>query len=274
MGLIPVSPAATITVATITRGRPQVLMRAIESVCSQSVGTGVDHLIIVDDCPRTVAALEALPPGPWRWVLAERERGERSGTGRVARLRNAAVHLSDAGWLAFLDDDNLWREDHLATLFSCAHGSARRAVHCHRDLRLPDALPYIEPYFPWASSRDDARAAYLRAVAAGVMRPGSPVLRTGVSAALPAEFRFVDMGEWLAARELFLEVPLTEEFTPEQELVVGEDDLWMDALLERGEPVGCTGQATLRYFLGGMTTAGNAWLSPGGRASGPPEARW
>jgi hypothetical protein len=181
----------------------------------------------------------------------------------VARLRNAAVNLSESGWLAFLDDDNLWEEDHLASLLECAQATALRAVHCHRNLRVADGSAYLEPYFPWASSRDDARAAYLRAVAAGVMRPGSPLLRSGATTALPPEFRFVDMGEWLAARALFLEVPLVEKYTAEQERILGEDDLWLDALLERGEPVGCTGKATLRYSLGGMTTAGNSWLSPG-----------
>lgn len=250
----------TVTVVTVTRGRPDKLREAIGSVRAQAVAVPVEHLVVVDDCSRTTAMLEAMEPGPSRWVRIGRAPDERDGLSRLARLRNESVRRTNAEWVAFLDDDNLWRSDHLATLLACARESGSRAVHCHRDLRRADGFPYLDPYFPWVSGRVEAAATYRRAVVAGVMRPGSSLLRSRVSAALPEEFRFVDMGEWLAARALFAEVPFTEEFTPEQvELGVGEDDQWLKALLDHGELISCTGEATLRYVLGGMSTAGNTW---------------
>jgi hypothetical protein len=249
----------TVTAVTITRRRPQLLARAMECVCAQSVTSPVEHLVVVDDCPETAAMLDRKAGPALRWIQVPRMPGERTGPGRIGRLRNLSVTLTDAAWIAFLDDDNTWREDHLDTLLARALETGCRAVHCHRELRCHDGSPYLKSYFPWAPSAEAARETYWRAVAAGIMRPGSPVIRSTTDVSVPAEFRFVDMGEWLIARPLLSEVPLAEEFTLAEEKTIGEDDMWLAALIKRGEPIGCTSQPTLRYFMGGISTVGNPW---------------
>lgn len=244
----------SITVITLTRGRPQALRRAIESVDRQTTAATVDHLLIVDDCSETAQVLDAgVWPSRVRWRLASRAPGERSGTPRISRLRNGAVRSVDTEWIAFLDDDNSWRSDHLQSLLDTSEEGGFDAVHCHRDLRNEDGSPYLEPRFPWAMSATEAAQLYDVAVATGVMRSGSSELRTTATAASP-DFRFVDMGEWLVRRRLLLEMPLNEQFS-EAQLAdgVGEDDLWLEALVTAGVPIGCSGEATLRYRLGGRS---------------------
>jgi hypothetical protein len=243
-----------IAVVTVTRGRPGLLARVSACVRAQSVTVPVEHLVIVDECPKTAAALGRGAVSGLTWMHARRTAGEHNGPGRIARLRNLSATMTGAAWLAFLDDDNLWREDHLASLLARAGETGCRAVHSHRELRRHDGQPYLAPHFPWAAGPGEAREKYERAVAAGVMRPGSAVIRSTTDPAVPGDLRFVDMGEWLIARSLLREVPLVEEFTIEQEKTIGEDDFWLADLLGRGEPIACTGQPTLRYFLGGRST--------------------
>ncbi len=249
----------TVTVVTITRRRPAALLRAIESVRAQRTSAAVEHLIVVDSCEETAAVLDEHTGPNLRWVQFERSPEEHTGPGRVGRLRNISATLSDAPWIAFLDDDNTWREDHLDTLLACAERTGCAVVHSHRELRESDGSPYLRDYFPWAPDPETARAIFRRAVAAGLMAPGSPVIRSTTSPDIPAEFRFVDMGEWLISRSLLLQVPLVEQFTPEEEKVIGEDDFWLAELLERAEPLACTEQPTLRYYLGGMSNVDNPW---------------
>jgi hypothetical protein len=243
-----------IAVITLSRGRPELLLGALASVQDQDVEASIDHVVVVDDCDLTEAALRELDDPRVRWWRAQRAPGERSGTARVGCLRNQAVRTVRAPWVAFLDDDNTWRADHLRSLLACAQSTGCAAVHSHRDLRTPEGEPYVEARFPWADDDEEGARQYLAAVTAGVMRPGSSLLCTSVDERLPPEFRFVDMGEWLLRRDVLGDAPFVEALTPDQDARrVGEDDLFLDGLLARGVSIACTGLPTLRYRLGGMS---------------------
>ncbi|MCP2258274.1 Glycosyl transferase family 2 [Streptoalloteichus tenebrarius] len=247
----------SITVVTITRNRPGLLARAIRSVAAQERVDRVEHLVVVDDCAPTFAFLRhrrSLPDN-LRWIVVSRSAGEVSGPGRSSRLRNLAVRVSEAEWIAFLDDDNEYTPDHLASLLARARATGCRAVHSHLVMLNQDGSPYLEQRSPWSREEAEGRAEYARMLAAGVVSVGSCVRRDRLDPLdVPDPVVSVDTGEWLLARELLLEVPFRDEFDADDAArSIGEDDKFARDLQARGEPVACTGKPTLRYYLGGYS---------------------
>jgi glycosyltransferase involved in cell wall biosynthesis len=91
-------------VATVipTYKRPVLLVDAVESALAQTVTDQV--VIVVDDG----AGLPALPDDPrLRAVSLSRN------TAVLGLVRNVGIRLTKSRFLAFLDDDNTWRPDHL-----------------------------------------------------------------------------------------------------------------------------------------------------------------
>ncbi|MCS0634960.1 glycosyltransferase [Streptomyces sp. LP05-1] len=248
--------AVAVTVVTITRTRPALLARALASAQAQSPPGGFEHLVVADDCDDTHALLRGRElPGNVRWLLAGRGPGEVSGPGRSSRLRNMAVRVSESPWIAFLDDDNEWEPDHLASLLACARRTGHRAVHSQLRMFHPDGTPYLEPLDPWTADEDAARAEYARMRARGVVAPGTCVRRDRLDPlGTPDPVVSVDTGEWLLARELLLRLPFRDDFDAADEAArTGEDDKLAADLRRAREPVSCTGLPTLRYYLGGYS---------------------
>ncbi|GHE70203.1 hypothetical protein GCM10018785_43380 [Streptomyces longispororuber] len=245
----------SITVVTLTRYRPVLVQRAMRSVRAQAVDVPVRHLVLIDDSEETRAALSAVagefPGCEIRYV--PREPHEKSGPGRSSRLRNLGVRLADSTWIAYLDDDNEWTPDHLQSLLDCAREHGSRAVYSEVGLLDKDGAPYLEPRWPWANSVTEAERMYAEYVAKGVCVPGSNVIKDR-----PGTFDVpVDTSAWLLARELLLDVPFEEEFSADDaEGLVSEDDKLYYRLVRGGEPMACTGRATLRYYLGGYSNSG------------------
>lgn len=245
-------PEPGVTVITLTRHRPHLVQRAIRSVQAQQAQEPVRHLVLVDECPRTMAALEpagVLPAGVEVRYMP-RGPGEVSGPGRSSRLRNLGVRRSAGPWIAFLDDDNEWTADHLQTLLERARETGVRACYSEVSLLNPDGSPYLEPRWPWAHTPAEAERLYQEYLAKGICVAGSNVIRDR-----PGVFEVpTDTSSWLLARELLLEVPFAEEFTEDDACnIVGEDDKLFWALVARGEPMVCTARPTLRYYLGGYS---------------------
>jgi glycosyltransferase involved in cell wall biosynthesis len=242
----------TVTVITLTRRRPLLVQRAIRSVRGQRTGHAVSHLVLVDDCPETAAALAPVAAGrpDLEVVPMSREPREGSGLARSSRLRNLGVRRAASRWIAFLDDDNEWEPGHLQSLVECALASRVRAAHSHVSVLNEDGTPYLEPAWPWARGEAEARRLYREYVAKGICAPGSNVIGDRPDLLDPP----VDTSAWLLARQLLLEVPFTERFTRrDAEGLVGEDDKLFQALVGRREPIACTRRATLRYYLGGYS---------------------
>ena len=217
----------SIAVITITRGRPELLRRAIASVSSQRIDAHVEHMILVDNCEGTrmlLKTFEGLPSNLiWHWM--PRNPGECSGPSRSSRMRNYGVRIADADWIAFLDDDNEWKDNHLSELLDCATQSGLRAVHSHRILLNPDGAPYLEDRFPWCRDRQEARRIYRELCVKGVFTPGSCVVRDRADPIdHPDPVWMVDTGEWLLAPQLLLEVPFDECFTAIDEATVTSED--------------------------------------------------
>lgn len=246
-----------ISVITLTRKRPDLLGRAIASVQNQKCNSIIEHIILVDDCEDTRTELRRggnIPANvKWHWV--DRNQGEHSGPSRCAKLRNFGVSLAKNKWIAFLDDDNEWKDNHLDALLRCAVDNRLRAVHSHRILLYRDGTPFAEARFPWCRDPEEARRLYRQLCERGVFTPGSPVVKDRADLkGHPKPVRMIDMGEWLIDRELLEAIPLRLHFTDQDgDSVFGEDDKFLADLIDRNEPIGCTNIPTLLYYLGGFS---------------------
>ncbi|RLK60574.1 glycosyltransferase family 2 protein [Actinokineospora cianjurensis] len=95
-------PEALVATVMPTYKRPKLLPLAVESALAQTVDDQV--VIVVDDG----AGLPALPSDP-RLVAVSLSRN----SAVLGLVRNVGIRLTRSKYLAFLDDDNTWREDHL-----------------------------------------------------------------------------------------------------------------------------------------------------------------
>lgn len=95
-------PTALVTTVIPTFRRPRQLRAAVASALAQTVR---DHLVIVVDDGAGVGPLPADPR--LRVVSLSRN------TGVLGLVRNVGIRLTSSPYIAFLDDDNEWRPDHL-----------------------------------------------------------------------------------------------------------------------------------------------------------------
>jgi glycosyltransferase involved in cell wall biosynthesis len=84
--------------------RPGGLVKAVQSALSQSYQDFV--VVVVDDG----GGLPDLPQDP-RLVAVSLGRN----TATLGLVRNVGISLADSEFIAFLDDDNVWTSDHVAT---------------------------------------------------------------------------------------------------------------------------------------------------------------
>lgn len=247
----------TVAVITITRKRPKLLRRAIASVQAQVCSAPLRHIVIIDDCEETRMSMELAGdlPGTLSWRCIPRSAGDKSGPGRSAVIRNAGVRMVGSEWISFLDDDNEFEDNHIESLLDCARRNACRAVHAHMRVFLREGRPFVSEYNPWTRDSNKAREVYEWMVLKGIRTPGSNVFKDRTDPFdCPDPVRSVDTNEWLFARRLLLEVPFCEEYSVEDlELLRTEDDKLLEQLIQRQEPIACTGRATLKYYLGGYS---------------------
>ena len=122
--------APLVSVITPTWRRHGVLLgRCVPSVQAQSYGN-IEHVVVSDGPDPELAAV--IPPGIRFAELPEHDPGVRWGT--RARLRALAMARGEI--IAYLDDDDAWRPQHVATLVAALNarpdagfGWTRMAVH-------------------------------------------------------------------------------------------------------------------------------------------------
>lgn len=248
-----------VTVVTVTRRRPELLARCIKSVESQDYRGTLKHLIVVDDCRETAAFLAGLNgnvQGRLRWVRAKRLRSESSGPPRLAKLRNLAARLVDTAWTAFLDDDNEYEPHHITSLAECAAATGCPAVHSYRQLLYFEGGPFLEPQWPWCRAPVAARREYRDLVAKGVIEAASNIVRDHVDLSRPgSELMMVDTSEWLVRTQVLRRVRIPSRFSYQDWLRNrAEDNKLVEALVAAGIRIGCSKQASLKYYLGGYSS--------------------
>ena len=99
----PALPGAQVACIVPTYKRPAQLLNAVESILNQTYSDFV--AIVIDDG----AGLPALPPDP-RLTAISLSRN----LGAAGIVRNVGIRTSTSRYIAFLDDDNTWRSDHLS----------------------------------------------------------------------------------------------------------------------------------------------------------------
>lgn len=100
-------PRARVVVVVPTYNRPDGVVRAVESALAQTFRNLA--VVVVDDG----AGLRELPTDP-RLVAVSLSRN----TATLGLVRNIGIDLSDSEFIAFLDDDNVWTPEHVATAVS------------------------------------------------------------------------------------------------------------------------------------------------------------
>lgn len=128
-----------VSVVIPTRGRPELLVRAVKSVLEQTYTRS--EVVVVIDGPdeRSSSALSAFSPARVRSVVLPVQSG-----GSAAR--NAGVAASRAPWIAFLDDDDEWLPEKLEMQVAAAQAShAKHPIVASKVIaRLPGG-DYIWP---------------------------------------------------------------------------------------------------------------------------------
>jgi glycosyltransferase involved in cell wall biosynthesis len=103
--------APLVSVVVPTYRRPELLKRALESVLAQTY-ENLEVLVVGDQCPSVDDVIASI--GDWR--VRHSNLPTHHGDGG-ASPRNFALKVMARGTLiAYLDDDNLWRPDHLESL--------------------------------------------------------------------------------------------------------------------------------------------------------------
>ena len=271
-----------VTVVTLTRERPTLVRRAIESVQVQDYSGLIEHLIVIDDCAKTAEKLAETRGQPNRQVkvcFKSRPPGETPGDSlrlelvypRLSRLLNSAVCLSNSRWIAFLDDDNEYEVNHISSLVSCSVRHDCSAVHSHRKIYEADGSPYLKRCFPWAPDPQEGERIYELLCSRGVWLRGTNILkdRAGPMGLMP--FRnstiltswdpvfLVDTSVWLLERSLLVKYPIPETFSNEDlENDTAPDDKLLELLLKNNVPIVTTGLPTVRYYLGGISNPAGA----------------
>ncbi|TWP50962.1 glycosyltransferase family 2 protein [Lentzea tibetensis] len=98
----PTRPDALVATVIPTYKRPRLLVDSVESALAQTVTDQV--VVVVDDG----AGLPSLPDDP-RLDAVSLSRN----TAVLGLVRNVGIRLTSSRFIAFLDDDNTWRADHL-----------------------------------------------------------------------------------------------------------------------------------------------------------------
>ncbi|MGH8065696.1 MAG: glycosyltransferase family 2 protein [Candidatus Entotheonellia bacterium] len=245
-----------VTVVIVTRGRPE-LQQAIESICRQDFAGPIRLLVVGDDCQELPADFPApahVRPDVCNLQSVKLSR-ERNPYRRVARLRNVASRLVTTRFLCFLDDDNLWEEEHLSTLMRLIQQTRLLAVHSWRRLVNRDGQPVTPDRYLWLPPGPQADQLFSLYCEHGVMDPTDSVVRDRPTLRIGDQnYGMVDMGEWLFDRQLFSVVQFNEEGpSGKQQLHSGEDDKLLHEMHRLAIPVACTEQPTLLYRLGGFS---------------------
>lgn len=102
---LPTGAAPLVTTVIPTYRRPETLPAAVRSVLAQTIRDL--RVIVVDDGG---GSLPELPDDP-RLVVVSLARN----TAVLGVVRNVGIRLADSEFVAFLDDDNEWEPEHLAT---------------------------------------------------------------------------------------------------------------------------------------------------------------
>lgn len=256
--------AESIDVYMITGGIRSTVEAAVRSVLEQSYH-GLINMWVFEDMTENVRewceTLERPAHVNLRYKSINAQEGivRSSSLERVSRLRNHAITFGTAPLIAFIDDDNLWEPDHLASLLDTLQHNNALAAHCWRCMIDSSGQEKIPKRFIWRNPSDPMSDKLFEIYReAGVFSEHDAIVRDRVSLIHDGDnVGMVDMGEWLLRRSLFNDFKFPEEFSHiEIATMNGEDDKLLSYLRANCIETACTEQVTLKYRIGGFS---NVW---------------
>jgi len=122
-----------------TRNRPELVRRAVGSALAQSFAE-LEVIVVVDgEHTATEKALAGIEDPRLRVVVLAESKG-------ASQARNLGVRHARGEWIAFLDDDDLWRPDKLAAQMRVARSSdARYPIVSSRIVARTPKADYVWP---------------------------------------------------------------------------------------------------------------------------------
>lgn len=250
-----------ISVITIGRKRTVTLRRCVDSVQRQ-LHAPVEHILVSDACPAFYNASQAqaaLYPNVRVTMLDVPATSLTYLPARAARSRNAGVAVAQGSFIAFLDDDNTWDENHLLALIQKLKSNpALGGAYSYRKLWDVDNRPYTLPLHPWTDSAS-ADERYAELAEMGVYIRGTNLMRDKVLTNFKGQemgLYTVDTSAWLLKTEVARRFPFRSDFSgTEIEQKISEDADLCIALHSAGVQLAPSGEFSLNYYLGGFSTA-------------------
>jgi glycosyltransferase involved in cell wall biosynthesis len=137
---LPAGAAPLVTTVIPTYRRPESLPAAVRSVLAQTIRD--QRVIVVDDGG---GGLPELPDDP-RLVTVSLAHN----TAVLGVVRNVGIRLADSEFVAFLDDDNEWEPEHLATALAALRSEApdQRGRRGQRGQRLAGVYTALRRVLP------------------------------------------------------------------------------------------------------------------------------
>jgi GT2 family glycosyltransferase len=223
----------------------------------------VQHVVIGDSCPfladrRTLTDLHRRFPNALVANLTPAEASTSSyAPARTARARNVGIFMAKGDYIAHLDDDNEFERDHLRRLLDALHPAPTVGVgHSWRRLYDASGLPFVPTTNPWERDRQQAVKTYEALLRAGVFSAGSNMVRDVLVAEDGTVYNTIDSSELMVRADLHREHMFREHYSSEEQMEgMSEDSAFGIDLVEHGIVAVCTMQPTLRYHLGGYSTA-------------------
>lgn len=128
-----------ISVVIPTLRRPQLLLRAIESVLAQSFSDF--ELIVIVDGPdeETVKLTSSVTDKRFRFIQNQRSLGS-------AEARNVGIKASRGDWIAFLDDDDEWAPDKLSSQLGAIAPARENVIVSCLSIVVTPLRRYIWPH--------------------------------------------------------------------------------------------------------------------------------
>jgi glycosyltransferase involved in cell wall biosynthesis len=261
---------ASVAVVTITRSRRLSLLQAVESVCGQSYSGHVEHIIVGDESrslrelSNTICDLQS--NAVIEHVRTTERRNEFSEVylpSRLGFLRNIGISLSSSNYVCYLDDDNTFEPEHIASLVSTIEAGPNPAeiAYSWRRLRYADGTPFLPSEYLWtpdprlAVSRSAlSRYIFSELVAGGVYVEGDAVVRDAVTDSRGRPVCTVDTNELMVRRSVHSRFRFVVNF--EWREMVGDycdDYAFVKQCHEAGVLFRPSKKVTVNYTVGGVS---------------------
>jgi glycosyltransferase involved in cell wall biosynthesis len=171
---------AAVSVVIPVYNKAHAVAQTLHSVLAQSV-TDMEVLVVDDGSTDGSSAILDGFDDPRLTVIRQANQG-------VSVARNRGIGMAQSPWIAFLDADDHWDDDHLARLLAASVGGENVAAFANVRLQSADGAPLLDRHIP-SQVIDDYFAFALRqggyvsqtsamlvrkseAVAAGLFTPG------------------------------------------------------------------------------------------------------